>query len=286
MNPDQRALLTNIIANPNDDAARLVYADYLEENGDEERAKYIRLAVEAEAMPEIVTNQKMVSVRCLRDVGVQRVEEMMCITPGTSVERIKCKDEWTESWTWNGPNRRRESLLRQCDYILERNYEEWKYRIDAITGGAKSVWKRGFPYRASVYTWTVEEILPGICKDYPIQEADFMDLNIPQQINDRPVYNQGRMIYDSWFRPQTLLYINGDWIDSKILNIFESVPGWRSSDIRVPYWRSSDIRVPYSQMYNMEFLFDLSSRETADGIARAFADWGRKKALEQLTGAG
>jgi uncharacterized protein (TIGR02996 family) len=43
---NERALLAAIIANPDDDTVRLVYADFLEENGEGERAEFIRLQVE------------------------------------------------------------------------------------------------------------------------------------------------------------------------------------------------------------------------------------------------
>lgn len=42
MNPDQRALLDNIRDNPHDDLARLVYADWLEENGQGGQGTFIR----------------------------------------------------------------------------------------------------------------------------------------------------------------------------------------------------------------------------------------------------
>src|ERR687897_647125 len=40
-----RAFLDDIIASPEDDAPRLIYADWLDENGDEARAEFIRLQV-------------------------------------------------------------------------------------------------------------------------------------------------------------------------------------------------------------------------------------------------
>ncbi|MBY0230983.1 MAG: TIGR02996 domain-containing protein, partial [Gemmataceae bacterium] len=42
------AFLEAILADPHDDAHRLVYADWLEENGDEARARFIRLQCRAE----------------------------------------------------------------------------------------------------------------------------------------------------------------------------------------------------------------------------------------------
>jgi len=43
---DREALLATIIDRPNDDVARLVYADYIEEQGDAERAELIRVQIE------------------------------------------------------------------------------------------------------------------------------------------------------------------------------------------------------------------------------------------------
>jgi uncharacterized protein (TIGR02996 family) len=43
---DEDALLAAIIADPDDDTPRLVYADWLQENGDEDRAEFIRVQIE------------------------------------------------------------------------------------------------------------------------------------------------------------------------------------------------------------------------------------------------
>lgn len=45
ISPEEQPFLDEIRANPDDDAARLVYADWLEERGDV-RAEYVRLSVE------------------------------------------------------------------------------------------------------------------------------------------------------------------------------------------------------------------------------------------------
>jgi uncharacterized protein (TIGR02996 family) len=47
-----KAFLSEIIANPDDDAPRLVYADWLEDNGDADRAEFIRLQIRLETMPD------------------------------------------------------------------------------------------------------------------------------------------------------------------------------------------------------------------------------------------
>ncbi len=47
MHPDQRALLDTILAYPSEETPRLVYADWLEENGDRRRAAFIRDGVDS-----------------------------------------------------------------------------------------------------------------------------------------------------------------------------------------------------------------------------------------------
>jgi uncharacterized protein (TIGR02996 family) len=48
---EQSAFLDAIVANPDDDSPRLVYADYLEENGEPERAAFIRVQCELSRLP-------------------------------------------------------------------------------------------------------------------------------------------------------------------------------------------------------------------------------------------
>ena len=49
---DRDALLTTIFADPDDDAPRLVYADWLEENGEADHAAFIRVQIELARHPE------------------------------------------------------------------------------------------------------------------------------------------------------------------------------------------------------------------------------------------
>ena len=49
---DELALLTAIIAHPEEDTPRLVFADWLEENGQPERAEFIRVQIEITRLPE------------------------------------------------------------------------------------------------------------------------------------------------------------------------------------------------------------------------------------------
>ncbi len=47
-----RAFLDDIVADPDDDAPRLVYADWLDENGQPERAEFIRVQISLSRLPE------------------------------------------------------------------------------------------------------------------------------------------------------------------------------------------------------------------------------------------
>ncbi len=51
MTTDERAFLDAITAQPDDDTARLVYADWLAENGDPDRGEFIRVEIELEHTP-------------------------------------------------------------------------------------------------------------------------------------------------------------------------------------------------------------------------------------------
>jgi uncharacterized protein (TIGR02996 family) len=48
---DERALLHAVCAEPGDDVPRLAYADYLDENGQADRAEFIRVQVELARLP-------------------------------------------------------------------------------------------------------------------------------------------------------------------------------------------------------------------------------------------
>src|SRR5215470_6975433 len=49
---EREALLRAVCENPDDDTPRLVFADWLQENGDEARAEFIRLQIEIANLPD------------------------------------------------------------------------------------------------------------------------------------------------------------------------------------------------------------------------------------------
>jgi uncharacterized protein (TIGR02996 family) len=63
---DGPALLRNIVANPDDDTARLVYADWLDESGDADRAEFVRGQVRLAQMRPHDDGFTALDVRCRR----------------------------------------------------------------------------------------------------------------------------------------------------------------------------------------------------------------------------
>lgn len=90
MNPLARALLDDIIARPDDDTPRLVYADWLSENGQEERAEFIRVQV-ASGEPAAIAGDVWMSPTEGRVYELLRAEcQRWTLCPLTDGE-----------WTWN-----------------------------------------------------------------------------------------------------------------------------------------------------------------------------------------
>lgn len=59
MTNTEAGLLDDIIANPADDVPRLIYADWLEEHGQEERAEFIRVQIELTQCPDPFDNREL-----------------------------------------------------------------------------------------------------------------------------------------------------------------------------------------------------------------------------------
>ena len=63
VSPDQRALFQALLDAPDDDAPRLVYADWLEENGEADRAEFIRVGCALAGIPEDDPRRKQLDRR-------------------------------------------------------------------------------------------------------------------------------------------------------------------------------------------------------------------------------
>lgn len=66
MTPEERGLLDDILADPADNVARLLYADWCEDHGRPERAEFIRNGIELSHLPaEDVTRREVALSRRL-----------------------------------------------------------------------------------------------------------------------------------------------------------------------------------------------------------------------------
>src|SRR4051794_5593177 len=71
MTPDE-AFLCDIIEHPDDDAPRLIYADWLDEHGQPERAEFIRLQCRLALLPEGDPERPALRVRESELLGAHR----------------------------------------------------------------------------------------------------------------------------------------------------------------------------------------------------------------------
>ena len=60
---DSKGFLAQIVTCPDDDMVRLVYADWLEENGESDRAEFIRVQIERALLPTWDARQLPLRVR-------------------------------------------------------------------------------------------------------------------------------------------------------------------------------------------------------------------------------
>src|SRR5262245_57433673 len=105
---EQKALLRAMIAEPDDDAPRLVYADWLEGHGDPDRAAFIRVQCELARLPEQPWS--------LRDLTPEQ-------------ERVE---------------RTRRKLQRRVNGLLRRHFKEWRKDIPDEFYADPKMFRRGF----------------------------------------------------------------------------------------------------------------------------------------------
>lgn len=119
MTTDQLALLQTINANPGDDAPRLVYADWLSENGQEERGEFIRVQCELANTPE--------SVRLTQECSQRDWEALSHHHQPTNASFILKPPFKNRIGTisFDGMNQRYEALRRRERELLDENWSKW-----------------------------------------------------------------------------------------------------------------------------------------------------------------
>lgn len=140
---DREALLSSIITNPDDDVARLVYADWLQEHGEEDRAEFIRVQIELAKTPD---NFKEIKSSC-RYWGLKSI-------------------------------RSSQSHIRRCKNCQYQRLLKREVQLHPIEYTSHFVWTRGFisEFQGELNLWLTHG--PAIVQEHPIQYIRITDLPI------------------------------------------------------------------------------------------------------------
>jgi uncharacterized protein (TIGR02996 family) len=127
---DRDALLAAIRANPEEDTPRLMFADWLDENGDATRAEFIRLQCELAQLADDGSDSQAI-YEFLRDRD-----------PDTRVAA-----DWTHI---DDGIHRRIALTTRADDLLKRNWDDWAPKFAKKHKVQWSSFRRGFPHHVRV----------------------------------------------------------------------------------------------------------------------------------------
>ena len=114
--PDWLAFVAAIVADPNDDTARLVAADFLEENGDPDRAAFIRIQIELSRLD--ASGEKSLEADQLR------AKERAFLGPLSVHAKL---------WA-----------AEACPELVQVNVREGNGLDVAVAGAERLTWERGF----------------------------------------------------------------------------------------------------------------------------------------------
>lgn len=173
----KRAFIDAIKRSPGDDTPRLVYADYLDEIGDSERAEFIRAQIEEAAIP---------------------FEKCDCIYPGCSVwdNRVVQHDHKCRGY---------DLVQRQIALISGENYYRWRGIPKAIdTNDVDARFRRGFIHLIVSPLALLLEHGPAICADNPVTSV---------RVTDREPMNGNHDEEWIWFDDDFHMHTPGDDAD-------------------------------------------------------------------------
>lgn len=117
---EEQELIAAIIDAPDDDAHRLVYADWLEEAGDEVRSRYLKLEVR---MARELAEQGAITAESraeLTDVGSQVGASWAALVSRVPVEKCQFTFKCPEQWSSLTPTKNLE--IRFCDACQREVY--------------------------------------------------------------------------------------------------------------------------------------------------------------------
>lgn len=170
MREDLDKLLLEIINHPNDDSLRLVYADCLDDNGEYQRAEYIRLSMEA--------------CHAKKDVAASFLKKAMGILYGGQ-DRLEGA---------------------QGHVIVTTNSTAWTKSLWGATDAAV-LWERGFVYYVACTWRTFTNRAPQLFREHPITLVDISDITFHRSgqgtVEER---HSWRLPQYSWIDTQPMLY--------------------------------------------------------------------------------
>ncbi len=118
---DDKAFLDAILANPNDDETRLVYADWLEERGDP-RAEFLRAETAAARMPEKDRRRAPLEQR-MRELRPSLDAEWLALIDRTRIEGCsRLVFKFTCPKEWEGLKPTGDRFTRHCDECRKKVY--------------------------------------------------------------------------------------------------------------------------------------------------------------------
>lgn len=148
---DDAAFLAAIIADPEDDSPRLIYADYLDENGECDRAEFIRVQVEVARMKPCRAAKKKLppDENCVYCALRQRDQELRgCDSFPSWAPRVIVANVVTSVYT------------RGFIEVVQSAWLQWGQHGNTITAAA--------PIRGvTLATWPSDEWVVRTCEDIP-----------------------------------------------------------------------------------------------------------------------
>lgn len=161
--PEAIALYQDVLAHPDDDGLRLIYADWLEDNGQGVRAEFIRVQIELYKFEE-ATHDRVVSHLSLRGAG----------TPHPNCKCSPCNLRRREKVLWKAKDKHGSFLIAPEEVIGsgigDYLFSETPFRLDR-----QMIWRRGFPQTVYCPLQAWMDYGPKIVTIHPIERVEPSD---------------------------------------------------------------------------------------------------------------
>ncbi len=167
---DEPALLAAILAHPDEDTPRLMYADWLQENGEEERAEFIRLQIKPK--------------NDFTDEDDNRLDELL--QRNSSMWTVHLPKDSSERWEWHFLRGMPEELRCDAPAFFEHTCELSEAHIrELVLSDASAGWLLKLaqtPWPKSVVSLVLQECpkAPWFVYGYDCTSAIVAIVNSPQ----------------------------------------------------------------------------------------------------------